>query len=162
MGSIRLRWGIKCCVRKQTLVLHQAWTRRTDQLSRNAFGSFTFLTKSSFFFGESALTRYPQRKIWRKEKFLRMRGAVPAFCIRKQRSMHCGVVRHSKKFGTPVSAGSEQSFLIFRTCKKLINLVGQRAKGLKLFGVVAWFIWTQKQAEAEWERGAERWAFWNS
>lgn len=28
--------------------------------------------------------------------------------------------------------------------KELINLVGQRAKRLELFGVVAWFIWNQR------------------
>ena len=40
--------------------------------------------------------------------------------------------------------------------QEVINLVGQRAKGLELFGVVAWFIWTQRNKLRLNEKGVPR------
>lgn len=40
--------------------------------------------------------------------------------------------------------------------QELINLVGQRAKGMELFGVVAWFVWNQRNKLRLNEKGVPR------
>ena len=105
---------------------------------------FHILNKIKFFLWRVCSNALPTKDNLKKRKILED-GRCSACLLDQETTFHalwsCETL---KEIWNPCFSWVRIEFPHFQDMQELINLVGQRAKGLELFGVVAWFIWNQR------------------